>query len=63
MSTISTSTLLPSVLKEQINFIIDELVDLQLLNEQGELTAREFATKSEELWEQKETLESQLANW
>lgn len=63
MSTTTTATLLPSVLKDQINYIIDELIELQLLNDQGELTAREFAVRSEELWQQKETLESQLANW
>jgi hypothetical protein len=63
MSTITTSTLLPSVIKDQIDFIVDQLVDLQIMNENGELTAREYAVKCEELWKQKETLESQLANW
>lgn len=63
MSTITTATLLPSVLKDQINFVIDLIVELQLLNNEGQLTAREFAIQSEELWQQKETLEGQLANW
>jgi hypothetical protein len=60
---LTTASLLPEVIQEQINWTVDCLVDLQVKFSEGAISLREFNVQSEELWTTKELLESQLANW
>lgn len=60
---LTTAVLLPEVIQKQINWVIDNLVDLQIKFSEGAISLREFNIQSEELWATKELLESQLANW
>ncbi len=63
LMSITTASLLPEVIQEQINWAIDALVELEVKFSQGEISLREYNIQSEELWATKELLESQLANW
>lgn len=63
MSNITTATLLPTVISSQIDWLVDQLVELQIVFQQGEISVREYNQKSEEIHFQLDALREQQAIW
>lgn len=63
MTVVTTSTLLPSVLKDQICFIKEQIAEVEAAHLLEHISLREYNSQCESLWEKLQLLESQLANW
>lgn len=62
-TTTTTATLLPALLTEQINHMIDQLVELQLAFQEGEVTVYHYDIQCSKLYEQLTLLRQQQAEW
>ena len=63
MSYTTTATLLPTVISSQIDWLVDQLVELQVVFQQGEISVREYNNKSEEYHSKLDALREQQAMW
>lgn len=59
----TTASLFPSVLKDQICYIKEQIAELEAKHFLEEITLREYNSQCEELWEQLDALINQQANW
>jgi hypothetical protein len=59
----TTTTLLLEVISSQIDWLVDQLVELQIVFQQGEISIREYNIKSEEYHSKLEALREQQAIW
>lgn len=63
MTMTTTATLLPTLVADQINHVIDLLVELKLHHQQGTIGQYQFIIDSERLHSQLTTLRQQQAEW